>query len=77
MSVHPQSGFVLRVAAVVGMLALTPMAFTAGGDLQQNDACAARTAGEKCCKEWDSVCTLNGGTVMDYYLTGMPGACGE
>ena len=71
-----RSGFRLirRVAAVTAMMALTPLAFTAGGDLRQNDACA-REEGYKCCAEWDSMCTLEGNSLMDYYLTGQTGPC--
>ena len=75
MSDRPTIRFIRRVGAATAMLALTPLAFTAGGDLRQNDACAAREAGEKCCSEWESVCTLNGQTLMDYYLTGQTGPC--
>lgn len=76
MFANPKSRFILRVGALVGMLALTPLAFTAGGDLQQNDACAAKEAGDKCCSEWDSVCSLDGATLIDYYLTVASGPCG-
>jgi len=76
MFARPNFRLVRRVGAVTAMLALTPLAFTAGGDLAQNDACGAKADGGKCCAEWDSVCTLSGSTFMDYYLTGMPGPCG-
>ena len=76
MFARPNFRLFRRVGAVTAMLALTPLAFTAGGDLAQNDACAAREAGDKCCSEWDSVCSLGGSNYMDYYLTGMSGPCG-
>lgn len=76
MFAHPKSRLVLRTGAVVAMLALTPLAFTAGGELGQNDACAAHANGDKCCQEWDSVCTLGGDTLNDYYFTGESGPCG-
>ena len=76
MSAQSSFRLIRRVGAVTAMLALTPLAFTAGGDLRQNDACAAKDAGSKCCTEWNSVCTLDGQTLIDYYLTGASGACG-
>lgn len=76
MFANPKSRLILRAGAVAGMLALTPLAFTTGGELRQNDACAAKEAGDKCCTEWDSMCTLDGQTLMDYYLTGASGPCG-
>lgn len=76
MFAHPKSRLILRTGALVGLLALTPLAFTAGGQLGQNDACAANSTGDKCCAEWNSVCTLGGETHIDYYLTGALGPCG-
>lgn len=76
MSARPSFRLIRRVGAVTAMLALTPLAFTAGGDLRENDACAAKEAGDKCCAEWESLCTLDGQTLMDYYLTGASGPCG-
>jgi hypothetical protein len=75
MSTRPTFRSSLRIGAVTAALALTPLAFTAGGDLRQNDACAAKEAGVTCCRELMSVCTLDGQTHIDRYLAN--GKCPE
>lgn len=69
MSIRSLPRRTLRIASVVGALVLTPLAVTAGGDLTQNDACAAKESGATCCMELLSVCTLRGESHYDRYLT--------
>lgn len=49
----------LAVAALV-----VPVSYSAGQGIHETSACAAAT----CCMEFNSICTYNGTSTVDYYL---------
>lgn len=59
-----------RVAMVLAMLLLTPLAFKSGEGIEPNLACSREHNNPNCQREIDSVCTAGGAPIMNYYTTG-------
>ncbi len=59
---------VTRSAAVLGLLVLTPVTFSAEGGIQDNQACSKGKVPD-CVREIDSVCTAGSQPLLNYYET--------
>jgi hypothetical protein len=55
-----------RTAVVCGLLVLTPVTFSAGEGIQDNQACSKEKQAD-CVREIDSVCTAGSAPVLNYY----------
>jgi len=64
-----------RIAALVAVLSLTPLALPGGSGsraFDENQACAAGTGTTtKCVLEVDSICTRDGQILYDAYTSGL------
>jgi hypothetical protein len=55
-----------RSAAVLALLVLTPVTFSVGGGIQDNEVCSKEKEPD-CVREIDAVCTAGSKPMINYY----------